>query len=308
MVLAAGRGQRMRPLSDVLPKPALPLPDGPLVSWPLRLAAAAGVERVVVNIWHLADRIQKVLEQVAPGGVEIVLSRETELMDTAGGIALARERGLLGDDGPVLVINGDCVLNLDLVPLMARHDTSGDEVTLALLPHLDPTAWSRVVLDHEDRVVRIQAPGPPAAGEVPLLYPGVMLVSRVALNRLPVQVAGIAETLWAPALKAGLLGGAALSGHWREVGTPRAFFEACMVQLDQQPRIDPTARVDSGARVGTALIGHQCRVGAGAVVAESVLAEGATACAGSRIIRSILLGPVQAGPGEVVVDEVRCQP
>ena len=57
VILAAGRGERMRPLSSVVPKPALDLPDGPVISSPMRVAVAAGVERIVVNTWHLADRM-----------------------------------------------------------------------------------------------------------------------------------------------------------------------------------------------------------------------------------------------------------
>jgi NDP-sugar pyrophosphorylase family protein len=80
----------------------------------------------------------------------VAVSREETLMGTAGGLALARERGLLGADGPVLLSNGDCRLDLDLEPLVARHRAAGDLVTLALRPHPDPRRWSRVVVGETD--------------------------------------------------------------------------------------------------------------------------------------------------------------
>jgi len=69
MVLAAGRGERMRPLSDALPKPALPLPNGPVVASALRLAAGAGIRSVTVNLWHLAEEMERALRRLEPSCV-----------------------------------------------------------------------------------------------------------------------------------------------------------------------------------------------------------------------------------------------
>ena len=154
MVLAAGRGERMRPLSDVLPKPALPLIDRPVVASAIRLAAARDA-RVTVNIWHLADLMERALGEI-DAATRVTVSRESELMGTAGGIALARDRGLLGDAGPVLIVNGDSLLNLDLEPLYRRMASTDDLVSLALLPHLDPLRWSRL---HPARFERQEASG-----------------------------------------------------------------------------------------------------------------------------------------------------
>ena len=82
MILAAGRGQRMRPLTSVLPKPALPMTDGPVVASAMRLAASAGATRIVVNVSHLAKQMAEAVSGVTIDGVEIVLSFEDELMGT----------------------------------------------------------------------------------------------------------------------------------------------------------------------------------------------------------------------------------
>jgi len=308
MVLAAGRGERMRPLSDCVPKPALPLMHQPLIASALRLAAATRTRRITVNTWHLADLMEDALGELELG-VEIVISRETELMNTAGGIALARDRDLLGDDGPVLIVNGDGILNLDLSPLFQRMAVSNDLVCLALLPHLDPHRWSRVILDHAGGVSRIKKPGSPEPGEVPLLYPGVMLVAREALDDLALTPGAIPEHLWGPALAEGRLSGVVVSGHWREVGTPSDYLDAVLGQLNGGGAVvHPSAHIDPSASIGSAFIGRGAQIEHGAVVGEAVIAEGARVAANARVVRSVLLGPVSACAGEIVTDEYRAAP
>ncbi len=306
MVLAAGRGERMRPLSDVIPKPALPLPGGPLVSWSLRLVATTATNRVVVNTWHLAARMEEAVRQIASGrhDLEVVVTREPDLLGTAGGIARARDLGLLGDAGPVVVANGDVVQSLDLAPLLARHAEGIDDVTLALLPHLDPCRWSRVELDHEGHVSAVRPSGPPQPGEVPLLYPGVMVVARAALERIPATRCEVPDVLWEPARRARRLGGVVVSGHWREVGTPAAYRETAVALCGDRPRVSEEARVDPSATLVSSYVGPGCRVAADAVIESSVLADGASVGAGAKVTRSIVLGPVAVPAGEVMRDEV----
>jgi mannose-1-phosphate guanylyltransferase len=305
MVLAAGRGQRMRPLSTVLPKPALPLPDGPVVASALRLAASAGISRIVVNTWHLAERMATAVAEVEVPGVEITLSEEASLMGTAGGLALARDRGLLGDEGPILVINGDGALGLDLQPLFEGHLGRDDVVTLALLPHLDPDRWSRVELDAEGRVAAIRPAGRPAAREVPFLYPGVMLVSRAGIRGLPSEPGEVPTALWQPAQLAGRLGGVVLGGHWREVGTPDDYLELVVNRLAGRSLVHATAQVDASARLNQALIGAGAVVDAGATVSRSAILHGAAVGRDGRVADAVLLGAVRTGAGEVLHDEFR---
>ena len=227
-------------------------------------------------------------------------------MDTAGGIALARDRGLLGERGPVLIINGDGWLNLDLDPLLERMTRSGDLVSLALLPHLDPLRWSRVILDPAGLVHCIKKPGQPDSNEVPFLYPGVMLVAREALNDLTARPGSIPERLWRPALADSRLGGVVVSGHWREIGTPSDYLAAVLGRLDDGAAvIHPSAEVRPSASVSASLIGRDAQIRENSVVNESVVAEGATVAPNSRVLRSVLLGDLTTQPGEVVVDEFR---
>lgn len=307
MVLAAGRGERMRPLSQVLPKPALPLIRQPVIASGIKLAAAAGAGRVVVNTWHLADVMEQKLAEIEPP-VPITISRETELMGTAGGITLARDHGLLGDCGPVLIINGDGLLNLDLDPLFHRMKTSDDLVSLALLPHLDPLRWSRIVLDHCGRVTTIRKPGALETGEVPFLFPGVMLVSREALDRLSAGPGDTPGRLWGPAMTDRRLGGVLVSGHWREIGTPSDYLEAVLGRINGEVVVHPAADVHPSARVHSSMIGRNARIEAGAVVGDSVVAEGARVRSKARVLRSVLLGPISVKAEDTVIDRFLAEP
>jgi hypothetical protein len=104
MILAAGRGERMRPLTDTLPKPLLPAGGRPLIAWHLAKLAAAGVRDVVVNHAHLGHLIESTLGDGSAFGLRLHYSPEAEALETAGGIANALP--LLGD-APFVVVNGD---------------------------------------------------------------------------------------------------------------------------------------------------------------------------------------------------------
>jgi mannose-1-phosphate guanylyltransferase len=305
MILAAGRGERMQPLTMVLPKPALPLPGGPVVASAIRLAAESGATRIVVNICYLAERMAAAAASIDIDGIEIALSSEQELMGTAGGLALARDRGLLGNEGALLVINGDGVLGLELQNLADRHRSSNDLVTLALLPHLDPARWSRVALDPEGRVEAIRSPGSPDALEVPFLYPGVMAVSRAALEALPTCPGEIPAALWEPARTSQRLGGVVVTGHWREVGTPKDYLEVVRARLAGTTVVDPTAVTHPAAEISGSFIGPEAVILEGAVIEDSVITQGAVVGERARVIGSVLLGAMQIGSGEKVIGEIR---
>ena len=297
MVFAAGRGERMRPLSDAVPKPALPLPDGPLVASAIRMAVEVGVRALVVNTWHLAARMEAAVARLPLGRCELRISRETELMDTAGGLALAHRRGLLDGSGAVLVTNGDCRLRLDLEGLLDLHRRRGDLATLALQPNPDPTRWSLVQVADEGRVERILPPGAPDPGGQPYLYTGVMIVAREAVASLPLAVGGVAERLWSVALRQGRLGAAVVSGSWSEVGDPRSYLATVLEVLGRRTAVDAGAAVGRGAEVVRSLIGVGGRVGDGAVVVDSVIADGAAVGAGAQVRGSVLLGAVEVEAG-----------
>ena len=131
MILAAGRGERLRPLTDRLPKPLIEAGGKPLIGWHLERLAAAGCRDIVINVSHLGERIVERLGDGSARGVRIVFSREPQPLETAGGMALARP--LLGPD-PFLVVNGDVYCEVDFARL--RGIALGERLAhLVLVPN-----------------------------------------------------------------------------------------------------------------------------------------------------------------------------
>ena len=131
MILAAGRGERLRPLSDQLPKPLVPAGGKTLVAWLLERLAAAGIREVVINVSHLGAQIEAALGNGAAFGLAIAYSREAEPLESAGGIAQAR--ALLGS-APFLLANADVYSDFDLGALRARA-LGADIAHLVLAPN-----------------------------------------------------------------------------------------------------------------------------------------------------------------------------
>jgi MurNAc alpha-1-phosphate uridylyltransferase len=137
MILAAGRGERMRPLSDATPKPLLEAGGKPLIVWQIEALARAGLRDIVINAAHLAERLRGALGDGAALGVRLRWSIEAEALETAGGIATAAP---LLPDGPALIVSGDIWTAYDYAPLVERawliaHTAAPPRVHLVMVPN-----------------------------------------------------------------------------------------------------------------------------------------------------------------------------
>lgn len=116
MILAAGRGARLKPLTDTIPKPLVPVKNKPLIVYHLEKLAEANMTDVVINVWHLGDKIKQYLGNGTAFGLNIAYSEESELLETGGGICKALP--LLGHDDFILV-NGDIYTDFDIANLIS---------------------------------------------------------------------------------------------------------------------------------------------------------------------------------------------
>lgn len=224
MVLAAGKGERLLPLTARLPKPLIPLPGGvtPL-ELALRRCRAGGVTRVVVNVHHLADLLLGALPAIAArAGVTAVPSLETEILGTAGGIRKALDDGLLAGDVPLLVVNGDILTDVTPEPLWALLHARGGAAVLALVSARGVSP-ADVGTDEAGRIVRFPGlKGDLAAPAIAnLVFTGVQLIAPATLRRLPPPGhASLAADFYRPLLAGGeTLRGLLHGGYWRDLGT-----------------------------------------------------------------------------------------
>lgn len=121
MILAAGLGTRLKPLTDRIPKALVPIAGKPLLEWQLEKLRAAGIREVVINVHHFADQVEAYMRENASFGMDIRFSDERELLLETGG-GLRKAAALLGNDQPVLVCNVDVLSTICLDKLIAAHD------------------------------------------------------------------------------------------------------------------------------------------------------------------------------------------
>jgi NDP-sugar pyrophosphorylase family protein len=286
MVLAAGVGTRMRPLSLLRAKPALPVLNRPLLHWTLERLARHGVEEAVVNLHHLPETVTDAVGDGSAFGIRVRYSRERTILGTAGGPRKVRD--LLGPE-PVLFVNGDMLFDFDLGRLVARHRASGAQATLALKPNPDVRTYRPVITGPSGRVRWLPGCGRRRRG-TPHLFTGVHVMDPALLDRLSAGPADSVRDLYAPLLaEGGRILGVRVAGPWRDLGRPALYLAAQVQALGRaagrgdRSLVEPSARLGQGARLDRAV------VGAGAEVAE-----------GARVVRSVLWGGARVGPGAVV--------
>lgn len=162
LVLAAGLGTRLRPLTHVRAKPALPLAGTPLVERIVGWLVAQDVTQLVLNLHHRPETIARVVGDGSHLGARVRYSWEQPaVLGSAGGPRLAAP--IVGDD-PFLIVNGDTLTDLDVRALADAHHRMGGLVTMAVVPNREPDRYGGVRLDAQGRVVGFAARGPSAAG------------------------------------------------------------------------------------------------------------------------------------------------
>lgn len=172
MILAAGLGKRLAPLTDRIPKPLVPVGGRPMIEHLIDFLRLGGITDVVINLHHLGHQIEAALGDGTRLGVCIAYSREPDIRDTGGGI---RHAQALLDGAPFVVANGDSLLDLALQDVVQVHERRGGIATMVVRPDPDPGRWGAIEIDADDRVRRIR--GEPRGGDVSglrsFMFPGL---------------------------------------------------------------------------------------------------------------------------------------
>jgi mannose-1-phosphate guanylyltransferase len=307
MIVGAGLGTRLRPLSDLCPKPAVPVRGLPLVAYSLHLLAYHGVGEVVINVHHLPGLLIDAARRFAPPGLALRFSHEAELLDTGGGIRRVAE--FLRASDPCLLIGADMLLGADLGRLVRIHRERGDAWTLLLRDDPRSVRFGSVGVDAEGRVRRIGSrfalPGETRAG----VYVWANVVSPRAFDRMPErEVFSHLDDWIAPWLASGA---ADVRGEvwrpeectWEPVGTAQEYLAANLApphlaHLDA----DALARARGVRFERECVIGAGASIGAGARLRRVVVWDGERVPAGLCAEQGVFAGgafhPCDAPPGE----------
>lgn len=337
LVLVGGVGNRLRPLTNKVPKPALPLCGKPFLSYMLDWLREHGVDDVVLACGFEPAALR---EAVGDGdaGQRITYLVEPEPRGTGGAVRFAEERLA----GRFLVLNGDVLTDLDVGALVGRHIETGAIGTLGLYPVEDATGYG-VVHHHDNGVVSefVEKPDPADAASGGEINAGIYVLEHAVLELIePDREVSIEREVF-PALIGRGLHAWAMEGYWMDIGTPDRFLQASWdvlegrvetevgrratsegsivedgAHLADDARLSPPvliadgATIASGAQVGPrAVIGRDASVASGATVERSIVGDGCLVGEGAAVRGAILapgarVAPRGAlGPGQVIGED-----
>ncbi len=295
-VLGAGLGERLRPLTDQLPKPLIPVFHKPLITYTFDHLMAAGVTSFVVNTHHLPQAYAQTFPDGSYRGAPIAFRHEAPVrLETAGGIANVRD--LLGSE-PFIVYNGDILTTLPLEPLIREHRESGNLVTLALrsvgpAQHIAFDPATRRVTD----IRNMLGTGNPGTH----LFTGIYICDPAFHDWLtPGKVESVIPIFLKMIQQGEKLGAVVLDeGDWWDLGSRAAYLEAhhalATSGRNPAPAIHPSAQVSSEAKLtGLNVIGPNAIVEAGSQLEDCILWPGARVTSEVRLKRCIVRSSITA--------------
>ncbi|MBM4123903.1 MAG: NDP-sugar synthase [Nitrospira sp.] len=225
MILAAGLGTRLRPLTNHRPKPLLPIAGRPLIVWNLLLLRRHGITEVIVNLHHLGPLIEEALGDGAALGLRLTYSYEPVILGTGGGIKQA-EPFFCGE--PFLVLNSDTLLEIDLGAVMQFHHRQGGLATMVLRDDPEAARWGAVEVDADQRVLRINGRGVADVGpSATRMFAGVHVMHPKLLRDVPAgRESSIIDAYIREIERGEAVFGFRMTGYWSDVGTPQRYEEA----------------------------------------------------------------------------------
>lgn len=281
MILCAGLGTRLQPLSGLCAKPAMPVMGLPVVGYLLRLLQRHGVSEVLLNLHYLPHTIERAVARFAPPGMEIRYSREPALLGTGGGIRAAAD--FLRESDPSLVLAGDMLLDADLGELVRRHRARADRVTLLLRRDLRAARFGTVGLDAELSVRQIGSRFDVSGATDQGLFTSSRLFASRAFDSLPERDCFEDLMDWfAPLIAQGArdIRGELLDDSsciWEPVGTPAEYLGVNLLP----PRLsylepEEVATLTGTLRENDVVLGAGARLAKGAQLRRAVVWEGET--------------------------------
>jgi mannose-1-phosphate guanylyltransferase len=328
MVLCAGFGTRLRPLTDRVPKPLVPLCGVPLLRYNFALLKNAGVREIVINTHHLGATMARGAQAIAAElDLDLQVSQEEkQILGTGGGVR--RAQGMLGA-GTFILMNGDMIFDLDLAAALAAHRKAGAAATMVLAPYPRGATYGAVEVDAQMNVRRIAGRGAqPDPSLSKLHFTGVHVLEPELIARLPAEgESDINRTAYVRAIHDGArVHGFLQQGYWGDLGAPRSLLRAHLDVLEKRiplqrfrPEADPfdgceerapgifvhpTAQVEAPL-TAPVLIQAGAAVAPGAVIGSGVtIGAKARIDAGAHLERAVVWERTHVAAGERLVEQI----
>ena len=302
LVLAAGFGTRLAPLTDRRPKPLIPVRGRPILAATIERLAAVGCREVAVNLHHLGDQIRDVLGDEQQG-MRIVYSEEPEILGTLG--ALAPLQDFFRGSDAVILINGDSFCRWPLERMVAQHFRSRAAATLLFTDRPDPERFGGgVLVDPKTRRVLTfarptdeerdaAAQGGDSGPARRIVFAGAHVLSPELVERAPHRFSGIVSELYRGLLDDGATLGAVVSKRpWHDLGTPRRLIDAVAEGAGTSPALRPFYKL-----LGRSWVGTEVTLGQGVSIRRSVVEPYATIGDRAKLHRTLVLPGARIGAG-----------
>lgn len=295
-LLAAGFGERLRPITDAMPKPLVPVMNVPTLCYALSLIKKAGITDIVSNIHYHREQIIEFFRRNNDFGLNITFSIEETILGTGGGLENCREHF---KDGPFIYINSDIIAPVDLKSFISSCDTSRMDGTL--LVSRGTGQDSRVTVGN-GRVINLrkiltveERPGHD--------FLGIAMLTPEIFRYLKHGFSDIVENGFIDLVKRGSLGCHEYVGPWHDVGSIESYRRANMALLEmdndfrttvtnatamEPVAVAATARIGGDCSIRRSVIGGKCVIGDGAVIEESVILPGVSVRAGEKIFGKVV--------------------
>ena len=309
MILAAGFGTRLAPLTQKVPKPMVPVMNRPLLEHTIELLRLSGIREIAVNVHHLPKQVTDHFGDGSGFGVDLHFSKEEKIMGTAGGIKAVQ--GFL-DGGPFLVINSDIIVNIDLNRVLQFHRDRGSCLTLVVREDASPEQYDPIEIQEDGRIVHFVGASsmniPDSTHRV--MFTGIQIMEPEIFSRIPAgQFCGTAEDVFPEMIQEGLpVFGYLHKDYWIDMGNRNQYLKVHRDALDGKTRltpgpgenpqgpsivspvfIGPNCHIAPDAKVGPyVVLGNGCRVENKAVIENSVLWDGVTVRENCSVMESIL--------------------
>jgi len=337
MILAAGLGSRLRPLTTYLPKPLVPILGRPLLWHLIRHIRQAGIHEIAINLHYRGAQIRDWLGRGEQLGVEVTYSEEAKLLGSAGGVG--RLRHFFGNE-PVLIVHGDILFDVDLSAVIQYHLSRAAQATLVLHPAHHRYNYGKIRVNAQGQVGQfVEQHASRVNGPlIDTVFTGVQILDPAVLEAIPAGRGDSLTTAVYPGLlaKASRFYGYLMHGYWSDIGTPRRYWETSMdvvggrvgsaVDLFQdecdlrrvpqpagsladaiRPPVAFASNIDwqLDSRVGPEVIlGEGCEIANDVRLVQSVLWPRVRVGRGVRIERSIVLNDVTIPDGSHLVEKI----
>jgi NDP-sugar pyrophosphorylase family protein len=287
IVLSAGYGTRLWPLTEDRTKPAIPILGKPLVGYVAEYLAGYGIDEIVVNLHHRPESVRRALGDGSRFGVKLYYVEEPEILGTSGALDNTRE---FFEQDTFVVVNGKIITDVDLNAALATHRGMNALATLVLLPNTRRERFS--VVEIEKGRIRRFGGMPVDEGPVPLMFTGIHILEPRIFEYVPRGVfSDSVVDVYPKAMANGeILAAHVASGKWRELSTLRRYLEISVELLKEEGKL--------------LVAGANTFIPGSATVTDAVLWDDVDVGAGARLNRAILADHVKINAGEIIENAV----